>query len=164
MKKRHVPSRSTGTPQKSRHLILPLEKGVSPDAATVALVVSGSAQNALTTVNFSGNTLGEVSIAECHTALSQHADVGSKEGTEGATMSRRQLCIELRELPPRATRLSQAEISTIFGGCKGGGYLCNEDKDCCTTDDYGRPSNNKCYTDGYGDKRCMTGPYTPPNA
>jgi hypothetical protein len=75
-------------------------------------------------------------------------------------MSRRQLCIELRELPRRATRLSQAEISTIFGGdCWSGGNLCKEDKDCCTTYE-----NNKCYTDGYGDKRCMTGPYTPPNA
>jgi hypothetical protein len=69
MTKRNLPTKSTGKPKKSTTLVLRSNTGVSPDAATAALVVSGLAHNAVTTVQFSLPTFREIDLTECLTSL-----------------------------------------------------------------------------------------------
>jgi hypothetical protein len=45
-------------------------------------------------------------------------------------MPRRHLCISFSELPPRPRRLSESELSHVFGGCSNSSD-CSTDKDCC---------------------------------
>ncbi len=39
--------------------------------------------------------------------------------------------INLKDLPSRARRLSEQDISMLFGGCTKTGGGCNSNKDCC---------------------------------
>jgi hypothetical protein len=54
----------------------------------------------------------------------------------------RDLVIAIGALPPRPRRLSEREISDIFGGCVGKGWKCDDDCDCCLAPSY----NNENYT------------------
>lgn len=37
----------------------------------------------------------------------------------------------IEDLPLRPRKLSDADVSEIFGGCKTGGQACSKDSDCC---------------------------------
>jgi hypothetical protein len=46
-------------------------------------------------------------------------------------MPRRALCISFSDPPPRPRRLSESELSHVFGSCAGYGEPCSKDNDCC---------------------------------
>ena len=45
--------------------------------------------------------------------------------------TRRRTSITLEELPPRARAISNDALAGVFGGCTGGCYPCEDDKECC---------------------------------
>jgi hypothetical protein len=69
-------------------------------------------------------------------------------------MKKRELVVNLLNLPERAGALRYEELSKVFGGCNGGGRLCyynlvHSDKYCC--------SPTKCVwdvRDQFADWRC----------
>ena len=40
--------------------------------------------------------------------------------------------ISLQDLPPRAQRLNEEQLSQVFGGCLGWHYYCKTSFDCCS--------------------------------
>jgi hypothetical protein len=61
-------------------------------------------------------------------------------------MPRRPLSIDVKDLPPRATPLSEEAVSKVFGGCSQMWSGCNTSADCCPSGLGGFGYNCKLFT------------------